>query len=1159
MESKRVINNLGKTNQKLLKDEFGFKTIRQAKKSFGVDTNLQAYEVMQELHNDIILEEQKATKNLRQKQQKEIKKTKQKFKSILNELKQNKISYTVAITINEKTIYKKTNESYITTLTIQETYRARNEAELTNMINDTVTLRYPFEESSSVIYLESYNYKISENKKLKVHKLDVPMKRASPFKTSFLKYYDNIDNVSYEDHEGECVLKTLMKYMDIKKEKTMINYFNNASKLLYKKPYNKEEGITSRMILQICDEKNISCLGFDQQNNNFVKHTADQTKKRKFRPIIFYCFMSHFYIITNKDIVLSISAAFRQNNNVFHSTLEIVEEKKENKEVKFYSNITIAECLELEPHSVVIYNKSSVLDELQEYIKLTNDIPKIKNHTITLISSFTTNNKVDIVISGCLNDVGFTWQKVQEICKKADIPFDNQSIGGLLIQLKDKFFIPKREKFTNEQRENIAKEQYLKCIMCDDELSKKFHIDHIQPISNGGTNKRDNLQALCQSCHIDKSREEKESCEYVQGDQITSAFNMQSYDVLNSDFFRKCAFTQRLGEEHFDDYPIENLHSKDMNKCRRNILINYKNDFPRYSVLDEIEDFDGILTTGFYYIESENVFPLRKNGFYSKPMVDYCLEQNIITNDNIIYQFKSSFETKNDYFKDFIHQLDKIIDDKQLSKLAVNSFVGLFGRRKNTFIENRICSKNATEEIASAYEDFHKPYLNIINEDVVQIAGQSEIKKIESSFPIHAQIVDCEAIELHKLCIKIKEFGGIPIEVKTDAVNYYCDEQLVFNEHWDTDKKLEKYKDEEAKAVIRHIFIKNDKQFKLKKHSYNRYEEEDDFKILAQKIIDSNQGCKITAPGGCGKTYLINEIKKILGDKKIKCLAPTNKACLLIGGQTLHKFSYALLNSKSMLKKYKNIDYIFVDEISMVQEIFYQVLLILKNYNPNLKIIMVGDYGQLPPVNDRVKKNYENTRCLFELVDGNSLELTKCKRSDDTHFNTCMQVRNGENININKFKCLTATPLNLCHTNELRKEINEAWMDETIKKCKTKTLSYEALKYDKNTQNITICKDMPIIARINNKGLDVVNNECFSIDEINNDVVSISNEIKTLKIPSKNFNRLFNLAYCITIHKSQGATFNGKYTIYEWEKLTRKLKYVAISRATCETNVQINN
>ena len=47
----------------------------------------------------------------------------------------------------------------------------------------------------------------------------------------------------------------------------------------------------------------------------------------------------------------------------------------------------------------------------------------------------------------------------------------------------------------------------------------------------------------------------------------------------------------------------------------------------------------------------------------------------------------------------------------------------------------------------------------------------------------------------------------------------------------------------------------------------------------------------------------------------------------------------------------------------------------------------------------------------------------------------------------------------------------------------------------------------------------------------------------------------FYSGYCITIHKSQGETYEDKYTIHEWDKLSkhfgiaRRLRYVAQSRS----------
>ena len=43
-------------------------------------------------------------------------------------------------------------------------------------------------------------------------------------------------------------------------------------------------------------------------------------------------------------------------------------------------------------------------------------------------------------------------------------------------------------------------------------------------------------------------------------------------------------------------------------------------------------------------------------------------------------------------------------------------------------------------------------------------------------------------------------------------------------------------------------------------------------------------------------------------------------------------------------------EYVFVDEISMLNEIFYKFILMVKKVKSNVKIIMVGDYNQLEPI-----------------------------------------------------------------------------------------------------------------------------------------------------------------------------------------------------------------
>jgi ATP-dependent exoDNAse (exonuclease V) alpha subunit len=302
----------------------------------------------------------------------------------------------------------------------------------------------------------------------------------------------------------------------------------------------------------------------------------------------------------------------------------------------------------------------------------------------------------------------------------------------------------------------------------------------------------------------------------------------------------------------------------------------------------------------------------------------------------------------------------------------------------------------------------------------------------------------------------------------------------------------------------------------------------------------------ILGSAGTGKTYLINKIIEKLKDKKILRLAPTNKSALLIGAETLDKFTHSFVNGNT--KKYKNIDYVFIDEISMVRELFYQVLITLKYNNPNIKFIISGDFYQLPPVNDRVNKSYQNSRVLYELVDGQKLELTKCKRSNDELFNICENVKVGNYVNIKTGN--KKSYLNICFSNKKRIQINTECINKYIKENPGEFINIEKLSYDENSQDYKLMVGMPLIARINKKSINIVNNEVFEVSKINNNSIIVKNEMKEIEINICDINRTFNIAYCTTIHKSQGQTFDQQYTIYEWKKLDNTLKYVALSRSS---------
>ena len=76
----------------------------------------------------------------------------------------------------------------------------------------------------------------------------------------------------------------------------------------------------------------------------------------------------------------------------------------------------------------------------------------------------------------------------------------------------------------------------------------------------------------------------------------------------------------------------KNCYGIDMIKCRRNMLINSNYNYCVFSVLDNIEPFNGIVQDGIYYVECENRFPMRGNIFYTRPIVEYALSIGRITN-----------------------------------------------------------------------------------------------------------------------------------------------------------------------------------------------------------------------------------------------------------------------------------------------------------------------------------------------------------------------------------------------------------------------------------------------------------------------------------------------------------------------------------------------
>ena len=106
------------------------------------------------------------------------------------------------------------------------------------------------------------------------------------------------------------------------------------------------------------------------------------------------------------------------------------------------------------------------------------------------------------------------------------------------------------------------------------------------------------------------------------------------------------------------------------------------------------------------------------------------------------------------------------------------------------------------------------------------------------------------------------------------------------------------------------------------------------------------------------------------------------------------------------------IDYIFIDEVSMMVKDFYQLFILIKRSFTNIKFIIAGDFAQLPPVKDNWDGDYENSPAMFDLCDGNRINLMRCRRADKELYDLCYDVNS---IDIERFEPTEKTYLNIAY------------------------------------------------------------------------------------------------------------------------------------------------
>ncbi|MFN0212649.1 MAG: ATP-dependent RecD-like DNA helicase [Saprospiraceae bacterium] len=191
----------------------------------------------------------------------------------------------------------------------------------------------------------------------------------------------------------------------------------------------------------------------------------------------------------------------------------------------------------------------------------------------------------------------------------------------------------------------------------------------------------------------------------------------------------------------------------------------------------------------------------------------------------------------------------------------------------------------------------------------------------------------------------------------------------------------------------------------------------DDFRQALDLLEKTDNHLFITGKAGTGKSTLL-QLFRNTSHKKIAVLAPTGVAALNVQGQTIHSFfgfpprilttgeAARKVTRKDLLRIYKNLEVLVIDEISMVRadlldgiDKFLRVN--RESFRPfgGVQVVFFGDLFQLPPVVTRdpvesayFNEYYESPYFFSGKIFGDddfqieTLELRKVYRQESRHF-----------------------------------------------------------------------------------------------------------------------------------------------------------------------------
>lgn len=333
----------------------------------------------------------------------------------------------------------------------------------------------------------------------------------------------------------------------------------------------------------------------------------------------------------------------------------------------------------------------------------------------------------------------------------------------------------------------------------------------------------------------------------------------------------------------------------------------------------------------------------------------------------------------------------------------------------------------------------------------------------------------------------------------------------------------------------------------------------------------------LSGEAGTGKSFVIRKFIDYATElkKNIVVCAPTGIAAINVGGTTVHRAFKAPLYPTLEFKAVSNevlekAEVVILDEVSMCRvDLFNHVVLSLKAAFAKSKIrkqlVVVGDFCQLPPVlTDEDNKvlqlktqgfAFESQyweQCKFKTV-----YLNQGMRQNNNEFISCLnKIRMGDWRGIKWINENSQKEINegiyLCSTNKKALEINESELEKLTTTLQILKSIEEGEVSDKDRPTevyLKLKKGARVMMLYNDEDLGFQNGSLGTITRITDEKLSIDlDNGKSIRVGRYKWEVIsyglsggaiqqevigsfeqfpVKLAYAITIHKSQGQTYDA--------------------------------